>query len=661
MTRPLLTKSRFIRALSCPAKLFFLDKPDEYPDAQSDDEFLEALAEGGFQVGELAKCHRPGGVEIEARDPARAVEETEALFAGRDDVVLFEAAFRAGDLFVRADVVEKRGRRVKLVEVKAKSVAPGESPFFAKRGGGLSRDFEPYLFDVAFQTHVLGLAHPGIEVEPFLLLADRTRAATVDGLNQRFFLRRDESGRTRVERRGDVSPAALGQPILSLVGVSEEVEFILSRRDYGLLPRFTGGDLGFADLVRRLAEALRRDERLRVGPGPHCKGCEFRADAGSLAPGERSGFDECWAAIGPGPGGRAPVFDIWDFRRSERVMAEGKRLVEELEESDVEPAFSAPGEGFSRTERQWLQVTKARSGNVEPVVDRAGLRRELAKFTFPLHFVDFETATVAIPFHRGRRPYETIAFQFSHHVVERDGTVAHRGEWLHAERGAFPNFEFVRALRGELDGDGGTIFRFADHENTVLCAIRRQLLETADREVPDRKALVRFIESVTRSTASESPGWAGPREMVDLLDVWLRRQFSPRTGGSNSLKRILPAILAESPRLRAKYARPIYGARGGIRSRNFADWAWVRYDEDGAVVDPYSLLEPVFPEYGDRRVERVFGRERISEGSAAMAAYACLQFVETGEAERERLRTALLRYCELDTLAMVLLHEHWSE
>ena len=32
---------------------------------------------------------------------------------------------------------------------------------------------------------------------------------------------------------------------------------------------------------------------------------------------------------------------------------------------------------------------------------------------------------VAIPFHEGRRPYEQIAFQFSHHVIREDGSVAH--------------------------------------------------------------------------------------------------------------------------------------------------------------------------------------------------------------------------------------------
>ena len=55
-----LTKSRFKLALECPTKLFYADK-DEYANNKNDDEFLESLAEGGFQVGELAKYYYDNG------------------------------------------------------------------------------------------------------------------------------------------------------------------------------------------------------------------------------------------------------------------------------------------------------------------------------------------------------------------------------------------------------------------------------------------------------------------------------------------------------------------------------------------------------------------------------------------------------------------------
>ncbi len=47
--RPL-TKSRFKLALDCPTKLYYTGK-EEYENKQEEDSFLEALAEGGYQVG----------------------------------------------------------------------------------------------------------------------------------------------------------------------------------------------------------------------------------------------------------------------------------------------------------------------------------------------------------------------------------------------------------------------------------------------------------------------------------------------------------------------------------------------------------------------------------------------------------------------------------
>ena len=51
--------------------------------------------------------------------------------------------------------------------------------------------------------------------------------------------------------------------------------------------------------------------------------------------------------------------------------------------------------------------------------------------------------------------------------------------------------------------------------------------------------------------------------------------------------------------------------------------------------------------------------DNVGDGGAAMIAYAKLQFAEMNEQERQLLSAALLRYCELDTLAMVMVHEHF--
>ena len=44
-----------------------------------------------------------------------------------------------------------------------------------------------------------------------------------------------------------------------------------------------------------------------------------------------------------------------------------------------------------------------------------------------------------------------------------------------------------------------------------------------------------------------------------------------------------------------------------------------------------------------------------------MMAYARLQFEDIDDMERERLKAALLKYCELDTLAMVMIWQAWTQ
>ena len=53
-----LTKSGFKLAAECPRKLFYTGKQD-YVDRSIEDSFLAALAEGGYQVGELACLQYP--------------------------------------------------------------------------------------------------------------------------------------------------------------------------------------------------------------------------------------------------------------------------------------------------------------------------------------------------------------------------------------------------------------------------------------------------------------------------------------------------------------------------------------------------------------------------------------------------------------------------
>jgi hypothetical protein len=225
------------------------------------------------------------------------------------------------------------------------------------------------------------------------------------------------------------------------------------------------------------------------------------------------------------------------------------------------------------------------------------------------------------------------------------------------------NYGFVSALRAALEPTTGTIFRWANHENTVLNELREQLL--ADPHPPaDREALVAFIESVTsRKNGKRGDEIVGARCMVDLCRLAEKFFFHPATRGSSSLKKVLPAVMSSSDFLRQFYARPIYGGAGGIRSLNFTEpMTWWQQDS-GRVLDPYPLLPPMFDDISSEELRQFDAgdQEGIREGGAAMAAYAHLQFEDLPAVARGRIEQALLRYCELDTLAMVMVVQAWRD
>ena len=273
-----LTKSKFKTALECPTKLYYSEHKEQYANGKLDDPFLEALAKGGFQVGELAKCYYPDGHDINELDYETSEKKTIELLE-EENVVIFEAAIRYKNLFIRIDILEKIGNTINLIEVKSKSAHPDtfEDELWnsreLKRGvHSLKATWKPYIYDVAFQAFVLKNAFPKAKINSFLMCADKSTLATVDGLNQKFVLV-ENNGRTAAEVKGDVSSEALGDQILCKLPLDEVVTLI--HNDEEMSERFDG--MGFERAVWHFANALQEDKKLEASVSSKCKSCEFRS------------------------------------------------------------------------------------------------------------------------------------------------------------------------------------------------------------------------------------------------------------------------------------------------------------------------------------------------------------------------------------------------
>ena len=90
----------------------------------------------------------------------------------------------------------------------------------------------------------------------------------------------------------------------------------------------------------------------------------------------------------------------------------------------------------------------------------------------------------------------------------------------------------------------------------------------------EKDELMNFIEQNTHEKKRKN---IGPRDRIDLDQRVLRYYYSPLAKGSNSLKQILPAIIAERAFLKEKYGKSgLYGKVKSISSLNFDDHIWIR-------------------------------------------------------------------------------------
>lgn len=674
MREKLFTKSAFKQALQCPASMYYYRNPQEYANQQLDDEFLESLAEGGFQVGEAAKVYYgiPEEGTVESLGYEASLARTREMFAA-PRAKIAEAAFRYGNCFIRADIMVKEGNRIQLIEVKAKSWNPEEDSFWGKRDpNAINAGILPYVYDVAFQkwvvTHALKEQYPDEEftVTAFLMMADKSKTAPIDGINQMFRIV-EVGGRKTAKRSPNAFKLAGTDPVVVAFDVDDICDRIAAGETGEQATLFNGRT--FEEFLLEMADAYCNNERVWAPISSKCFQCPFTRKEGD-APELKDGYHECWMhalewdedefqrpMVSSLNGPKVSYLKRQEYHLDDIVPEPGRRINDSLGLEPSDRNLLIAGLLTNRSEITDLYGLNLR-GDTYLNIDY--LRAQMDTWVYPLHMIDFETSAVALPFYKGMRPYESVAFQFSHHIIRKTDsgyTIEHAGQFINVEKGHFPNFDFVRVLKAELDKDGGSIFRYSPHENTILNHIADQLSFTNE---PDKDELIEFITSITHLPRYKN---GGPRDMIDLLEIVKRGFYHPSMKGSNSIKVVLPAVLNTSKFIQDKYSQRIYGSE--IKSLNVPasdPIAWITFADDGkTVVNPYKLLPPIEEYLGMTEEEAdaigSAAKSTIANGGAALTAYSELQFSD--DVKSDALAKALLRYCELDTMAMVFIWEYF--
>jgi hypothetical protein len=607
-----LSKSDFKLARTCDAKLFF--RENRFPDNRAGNPYLALLAEGGYMVEALAKAKYPNGVRPEYNPDSRAACAQTIEYLQRDDVVLFEATLAVGRQQARADILVKKGNVIRLLEVKSKSFDGAKHAMLlaAGKAGALCGVKPPFpvlsdwvekIEDVTFQTLLLEKLMPGIVVRPYLVLVDTCKTARVDNIPALFAIERrtDADSTTRIDTATYIgSPDQLAElDLITEVDISAQVT------------QYRDDVEAAAARFESLLDAPLQSYAAQGERDAKCAKCEFRGEV-SVGP---SGFGECWGPLATPAPHVLELFYVSKAKAPDKtplvpwMIGQGKASLLEIPEEGLVNTDGKVGSVPLRQRRQ-IEYTRRNEVFVGPQ-----LRENVKSLRAPLHFIDFETSRLALPYHKGMRPYGLVTFQWSCHSVDGPGAVPRHAEWLN-NSALWPNQLFAEALRESL-GDEGTVLTWSPFEETTL----NQVVDDLRRFGRHEPELAEWIRDVF------------DRRAVDLHD-WARDDYyHPGMRGRTSIKVVLDALWKSDEAMRGQ----------------FESWTGRHMD---ASEDPYASLPPI-------EINGIV--QEVHEGTGAMRAYQEMMYGvnKRDDKARDNWASLLKQYCALDTLSMVLILEHW--
>ncbi len=219
-----------------------------------------------------------------------------------------------------------------------------------------------------------------------------------------------------------------------------------------------------------------------------------------------------WMEIYEGLGNRVDKYSIYN------LIAPGVRRIGALEDLGVEFIKDIPDD-FKLTTKQQAQVMATK--NNERAIDRGEIKDFLGTLTYPIYFLDYETAMGTVPIYDGSKPYQHIPFQYSLHVIEKKGEEPKHFEYLHRD-GDHPVPELLSRLKEDIGSVGSVVVWYKSFE------MKRN--EEMAQMFPE---FTKFLEGINN-------------RVVDLIEPFTNGWFVDKDFfGSASIKNVLPVLVPE--------------------------------------------------------------------------------------------------------------------
>ena len=144
--------------------------------------------------------------------------------------------------------------------------------------------------------------------------------------------------------------------------------------------------------LQNIAEIISGDSPPTVNPGKFCGkpyNCPMKK--------------KCWESVS----GKSILF----------LYSINHKMIKRLNESDIGSISDIPLNFFGINDKQKVQIENTKNGT--KYIDKAAIADFLRQVRYPVFFLDFETFASPVPLIENTRPYQSIPFQFSLHVLRK--------------------------------------------------------------------------------------------------------------------------------------------------------------------------------------------------------------------------------------------------
>lgn len=541
----------------------------------------------------------------------KAAQETETWLKN-DNVAICGAVVQNENLLTRIPILVKKGGKLTIIQVHGKLRKRSEGDEI--RPTIKKRSILRYLLKAAYRMEVLKRCFPEHEIDIHFYFPNKHFKSSVDNLH--LFAQQPEPDFKGIKEE-------LSE-LFAKILATKATEQVLKKMPEELAHKLFSNQSvpGAVQIINRFIEQSPNQPTVDRHSG--CKYCEFR-----LPKEESAG---CWSQFFSSEHIHHPEKHIFELiGHGNNVESEnGTYYQEEAEFSrgfqSLEEMIDQQSPTITILNRRNLQILQARDLEIPSLWLKQNVKI-LDELAYPLHFLDFEAATYALPMKKGSSSYSPVYFQFSCHSLNKNGELLHT-DWLDLQEGAkHPHREFVDRM-GHIPGIfKGTIMQYSPFEKQGI----NRLIADFKR---DENRYFHELEILEKIRRPEHPKYE--HRFFDVSKIIRDFYFNEFLTDSLGLKQVLKSIIQWEQ---------------SSKSTDFFDddmnqtfFKLSGYQHGGKIIDPYRDIQN--------------SDFLISDGSDAMNAWLSFKNGLMAEKEKKVIPGILKKYCALDSFALFVIFKH---